>query len=204
MWELDHKESWTPKNWYFRTVVLEKTWETLGQHRDQTSQSYRKSVLIIHWNNWCWSSNTLATWCKEPTHWKRPWCWERLKAGGEGDNKEWDWLHGITNSMDMSLSKLWEMVKDTMLQSTGSQRVGHNWAAERQQWTLVNSFWINGFLFWYIPTSGTDGSYGILDIEKLPYCFPVAAPTCISINSVQGVSFLYIFTSICYLYSFWW
>ena len=33
---------------------------------------------------WSWSSNTLATWCKEPTHWKRPWCWERLKAKGEG------------------------------------------------------------------------------------------------------------------------
>ena len=36
-----------------------------------------------HWKDWCWSwsSNTLATWCKEQTHWKSPWCWERLKAG---------------------------------------------------------------------------------------------------------------------------
>ena len=38
--------------------------------------------LNIHWKDWCWSSNTLATWCKELTHWKRPWCWERLKAKG--------------------------------------------------------------------------------------------------------------------------
>ena len=37
----------------------------------------------------CWSSNTLATWCEELTHWKRPWCWERLKAGGEGGNRGW-------------------------------------------------------------------------------------------------------------------
>ena len=36
------------------------------------------------------SSNTLATWCKEPTHWKRPWCWERLKVQREGDDRRWD------------------------------------------------------------------------------------------------------------------
>ena len=49
-------------------------------------------VLSVHWKDWCWSwnSNTLATWCKELTHWKRPWCWERLKAGGEGDDRGWD------------------------------------------------------------------------------------------------------------------
>ena len=38
MWELDHKEGWAPKNWRFQTVVLEKTWESLGQQGDQTSQ----------------------------------------------------------------------------------------------------------------------------------------------------------------------
>ena len=50
----------------------------------------RRSVLNIHWKDWCWSSNILATWCEELTHWKRPWCWERLRAGGEGDNRGWD------------------------------------------------------------------------------------------------------------------
>ena len=47
----------------------------------------------------CWSSNILATWCKEPTHWKRPQCWERLRAGGEGDNRGWDlagWHHWLS------------------------------------------------------------------------------------------------------------
>ena len=59
---------------------------------------------------WSWGSNTLATWYKELTHWKRPWCWERLKAGGEGDDRGWDgWM---ASPMDMSLSKLWELVKD--------------------------------------------------------------------------------------------
>ena len=99
MWELNHKEGWLPKNWCFWTVVLEMTLEFLGLQGDPTSQSLRKLVLNIHWKDWCWSwsSNTLATWCEELTHEKRPWCWERLKAGGEGDNRGWDgWMAWLT------------------------------------------------------------------------------------------------------------
>ena len=56
-----------------------------------------KSVLNIHWKDWRWSSNTLVTWCKELTHWKRSWCWERLKAGGEGGDRGWDgWMALLT------------------------------------------------------------------------------------------------------------
>ena len=53
----------------------------------------------IHWKNWCfsWSYNTLATWCKDPTHWKRPQCWEGLKAGGEVGNRGWNgWISSLT------------------------------------------------------------------------------------------------------------
>ena len=53
----------------------------------------------MHWKDWCWSwnSNTFTSWCKELTHWKSPWCWERLKVGGEGDGREWDgWMASPT------------------------------------------------------------------------------------------------------------
>ena len=70
--------------------VGEDSWESLGLQGDP--------VLNIHWKDWCWSwnSKTLAIWCEELTHWKRPWCWERLKAG-EGDNRGWDgWMASLT------------------------------------------------------------------------------------------------------------
>ena len=70
-------------------------------------RSKRKSVL----KDWCWSwnFNTFSTWCEELAHWKRPWCWERLRAD-EGDDRGWA---GWMRSMDMSLSKLWELVMHT-------------------------------------------------------------------------------------------
>ena len=61
----------------------------------------RRCVLGVHWKDWCWSwsSNILTIWCGELTHLKRPWCWKRLKAGGEGttedENVGWhQWLDG--------------------------------------------------------------------------------------------------------------
>ena len=59
----------------------------------------KESVLGVHWKDWCWSwdSNILATWCEELTHLKRPWCWERLRAGGEGHDRGWDgWMAWLT------------------------------------------------------------------------------------------------------------
>ena len=89
--------------------VGEDSWKSPGLQGDPTSPFWRRSVLGVHWKDWCWSwnSHTLGTWCAELTYWKRPWCWTRLKAGGEGDDRGWDiWLDGITSLMDMSLTKL--------------------------------------------------------------------------------------------------
>ena len=99
------------------------------------SRRSNQSVLNIHWKDWCWSwsSNTLATWCEELTHWKRPWCWERLKQGGEGDDRGWDgWITLLTQWTWFwaSSGSWWWTGKPGVLQSTGSQRVRHDWAIE--------------------------------------------------------------------------
>ena len=77
--------------------------------------------------------NTLATWFEELTHLKRPWCWERLKAGGEGDDRGWDgWMASQTQWMWVSVTSgsWWWTGRPGVLQFMGSQRVGHDWVTE--------------------------------------------------------------------------
>ena len=97
MWDLDYKKSWVPKNWCF-WIVLKKIPLDYKEIQPVNSEG-NQSWLNVHWKDWCWSttSSTLATWCEELTHWKRPWCWERLKAGEEGDDRGWDgWMASPT------------------------------------------------------------------------------------------------------------
>ena len=119
--------------------VGEDSWESLRLQGDPTSLSWRRSVLGVHWKDWCWSwnSNTLATWGKELTHWKRPWCWEGLGAGRDGDNRGWDgWMASLPRWtwVWVSSGSWWWAGKPGMLQSMGSQRVEHDWATELK-WT---------------------------------------------------------------------
>ena len=123
--------------------VGEDSWESLGLQKDQTIQSLKKSVLNNHWKLWCWSwnSNILAIWCAEPSHLKTPWCWERLKAEGEGDDRGWDGWMVIIDSVAMSLIKLYEMVKDRDAWHAavlGAAKFGHNWATDLN-WILCFS-----------------------------------------------------------------
>ena len=115
--------------------VGEDSWESLGLQGDPTSPFWRRSVPNIHWKDWCWSwnSDTLAMWCEELTHLKRSWWWERLKAGGEGDNRGWDgWMASLTwwTWVWMNSGSWWWTGRPGVLRFMGSQRVGHDWATD--------------------------------------------------------------------------
>ena len=149
MWELAYKESWAPKNWCFWTVVLEKTLESpLGCKEIQPVHlKGDQSWEFIGRTDVEAETNTLATWCEELTHLKRPWCWERLKAGGEGDDRRWDgwialptqWIWVWVNSGSWSWTG-----RPGVLQSMGLQ--GHTWL---NNWTELNHI-IQQFHFWIL------------------------------------------------------
>ena len=124
-----------PKNREWRRLF----WESLGLQGESTSPSWRRSVLGVHWKDWCLSTNssTLATSCEELTHWKIHWCWEGLGAGGEGDDREWDgWVASPTGWawVWINSGSWWWTGRPGMLWFMGSQRVRHDWATELN-WT---------------------------------------------------------------------
>ena len=106
-----------------------------GLQGHPTSPFWRRSVLGVHWKDWCWSwnSSTLATSCKELTHWKRLWCWEGLGAGWEGDDRGWDgWMASPTRWtwVWVNSGSWWWTGRPGVLQFMGSQRIEHDWATK--------------------------------------------------------------------------
>ena len=136
-------ESWTIKKAECRRIDDFKLWclrrllRVPWTARRSNQSILKEAVLNIHWKDWwwSWSSNTLATWCEELTHWKRPWCWERLRAEGEGGNREWDgWMASPTRwTWVWASSRRWwrreawcaavrEVVESDMTLVTGQQQ----------------------------------------------------------------------------------
>ena len=95
------KKNWMPKNWWLQTVELEKTLESPLDSKELKTVNPKGNQLCvsIHWKDGCcsWSSKPLAPWCEELPHWKRPWCWEWLREGGERGDRGWDgWMASPT------------------------------------------------------------------------------------------------------------
>ena len=138
MCELDQKEGWVPKNWCFWTEVLEKTLES--------PLDCKEIKIVIPKGNQPWiflgktvdEATALTLWSLDlkSYHWERPWCWERLRAGGEGGDRGWgSWMAPLTQwSWVSAISRRWWRTgKPGVLQSMGSQRGGHDWVTEQQQ-----------------------------------------------------------------------
>ena len=135
MSELDYKESWALKNWCFWTVVLEKTLE---------SPLDCKEIQLVHLKgdqSWVFIGRTDVE-AETPILWPhdaKDWliCWERLRAGGEGDDRGWDgWMASPTQWtwVWVNSRSWWWTGRTGVLWSIGSQRVGHDWATELN-WT---------------------------------------------------------------------
>ena len=120
-----------------------------------------KSTLNNHWKDccWSWSSNTLATWHKEWTRWKRSWNWERLKVKGEEGGTEWDgWIAAPTERRGIwaNSRRPWRAEEPEVLQSTRSQRIGNNLETEQQNAIYQEEPW---FLLWYLGETYLDCSH---------------------------------------------
>ena len=124
-WRTDAFELWC---WRRFLRVTWTAWRSSQSILKDISPEYSLKGLVLKLK-----LQSLATWCEELIHLKRPWYWEELKAGWEGDNRGWDgwmvslirWTWGWASS-----GSWWWTWKSGMLQSMGSQRVRHEWVTE--------------------------------------------------------------------------
>ena len=134
-------KSWTVKKAECRKIDAFELW--CWRRLLRVPWTARRSNLSVlkeispeyHWKDWCWSwsSNTLATWCEEPSL-ERSWFWARLKAGGEGEDRGWDgWMESPTQWTWVWTSfRSWCWTGRTgVLYSMGSQKIKHNWETEQ-------------------------------------------------------------------------
>ena len=150
MWELDYNESWAPKIDAFELWCWRRLLRVPWTARRSNQSILKKSLLGVQWKvwRWSWNSSTLATWCEELTLLKRPWCWERLRAGGDGVNRRWDgWMASLTHGFGWTPG---------LVDGQGGLVCCSSWVAKNgtqlSDWTELN--WAG-----YMPSSGIAVSY---------------------------------------------
>ena len=178
MWVLDHKDGWASilqclwsyiytyilfyriepqalKNWCFWTVLLEKTLDSpldFTEMKPVNSKGNQPWILIGR-TVFEAEAPILATWWEGLTHWKRPCCWERLKAEREEGNRGWvGWMASLTQWTWIwaSSRSWWWRGKPDMLQSMGLQRVAHDLVTEQQIYRIEPYIYIYILLIFFI------------------------------------------------------
>ena len=141
-WKIDASELW----WW---RLLRVPW-TARRSNQSILKEISPRCSLEGLRCWSWNSNTWATSCKELTHWKRPWCWEGLGAGGEGNDRGWDgWMASPTRWAWVWVNSggWWWTGRPSVLWFMGSQRVGHDWATE------LKRFYYTFIMLWNVPTT---------------------------------------------------
>ena len=135
IWELDHKEGWVPKNWYLWIVVLKKTLESPVDWMEIKLVNPKGNQPCVFIERTGAEAEAPILWPPDVKSWslKRPWCWERLKVGGEGDDRWWDgWMASLTQWKWIwaSSRSWWWTGRPGVLRFMELQRVGHDWVTE--------------------------------------------------------------------------
>ena len=141
MWELDCEEGWVLKHWCFWTVVLEKTLESPLDCKEIQPVHFKGDQSWLFIDRTDVEAETPILWPPDVDSWllKKPWCWERLRAGGEEYDRGWDgWMVSPTQGtwVWVDSRSWWWTGRPGVLQFMESQRVGHDWATELK-WSIV-------------------------------------------------------------------
>ena len=156
MQELDHKESWTLKNWCFSIVVLEKTLKSLFHFKEikPINPKGNQSWIVLGRNDAEAEAPVFGPPDQRTDSFEKILTLGKIKAGGEGDKRGWDgWMASPTQWTWFwaSSGSWWWTGNPGVLQSMGLQRVGHHWATELTDWpstsTLVRMFFSFFFFF---------------------------------------------------------